>query len=219
MGQTLIETLHAEFCKILLHVQRKTTSNACRAEVGQYPLIIKATKIANKFWKHLKYNDPLSYHYQAPQCQELSKEKSPLIQLVLGLSSQTCSTNTLKPQDQKIQSIRINRTTTQSKQNTLLTGKQAQSKRQCCLALNGQYTVAKYLTMVSDEYLRKTQAQCTSSVSTALALRRGNRKTQLPVEEWLCNHCTTADTETELHFLTKCKKYKTIRECHFQRPL
>ena len=36
-----IEILHAEFCKIILHVQRKTTNNACRAELGQYPLIIK----------------------------------------------------------------------------------------------------------------------------------------------------------------------------------
>ena len=92
------ETLHAEFCKSLLHVQRTTTNNTYRAELGQYPLIIKTQKRAIKFWKHLKYGDPLSYHDQALQCQELSKEKSPLIQLVLGLSSQTCSTNTLKPQ-------------------------------------------------------------------------------------------------------------------------
>ena len=48
------ETLHAEFCKILLHVQRKTTNNVCRAELGQYPLIIKTQKRAIKFWKHLK---------------------------------------------------------------------------------------------------------------------------------------------------------------------
>ena len=95
---TPIETLHAEFCKILLHVQRKTTNNACRAELGQDPLIIKTQKRAIQFWKHLKFSDLLSYHYQALQCQEQSKEKSPLIQLVLGLSSQTCSTNTLKPQ-------------------------------------------------------------------------------------------------------------------------
>ena len=66
-------------------------------ELGQYPRIIKTQKRAIKFWKHLKYSDPLSYYYQALQCQELSKEKSPLIQLVLVLSSLTCSTNSLKP--------------------------------------------------------------------------------------------------------------------------
>ena len=34
-----IEILHAEFCKTVLQVQRKTQNNACRAELGQYPLI------------------------------------------------------------------------------------------------------------------------------------------------------------------------------------
>ena len=97
----------------------KNNNNAYRAELGQCPLIIKTKIRAIQFLKHLKYSDPLSYHYQALQCQELSKEKSPLIQLVLGLSSETCSTNTLKPQDQNIQSIRINQITTQSKQNCI----------------------------------------------------------------------------------------------------
>jgi hypothetical protein len=42
----------------------------------------------------------------------------------------------------------------------------------------------------------------------SLAIEKGrHRKTWLPVEERLCNHCTTAEPETELPFLTKCKKY------------
>ena len=32
-----IETLHAEFCKSILHIQRKTPNNACRVELGRYP--------------------------------------------------------------------------------------------------------------------------------------------------------------------------------------
>jgi hypothetical protein len=64
------QTLHAEFFKILLHVQRKTTNNASRAELGQYPLNNKYKKIAITFWKHLKYSEPLTYYYQALQCQE-----------------------------------------------------------------------------------------------------------------------------------------------------
>ncbi len=34
-----IKTLHAEFCKSILRVQRNTPNNACRAELGQYPRI------------------------------------------------------------------------------------------------------------------------------------------------------------------------------------
>jgi hypothetical protein len=52
----------------------------------------------------------------------------------------------------------------------------------------------------------------------SLAIEKArHRKTWLPVEERLCNHGTTAEPETVLHFLTKCQKYKTIRECHFPK--
>ncbi len=47
-----IETLHAELCKNILHVPRHTTNNACRAELGKYPLITKIQKRAINFWKH-----------------------------------------------------------------------------------------------------------------------------------------------------------------------
>ena len=40
-------------------------NNACRAELGQYPLILKSQKRAIKFCKHLKYSDPISYHCNA----------------------------------------------------------------------------------------------------------------------------------------------------------
>ncbi len=53
-----IETLHAELCKNILHVHQHTTNNACRAELGKYPLISKIQKRAIKFWKHLKLSDP-----------------------------------------------------------------------------------------------------------------------------------------------------------------
>ena len=52
-----IETLHAEFCKIS-RLHRCAINNACRAELGQYPLIIKIQKRAIKFWMHLKSSDP-----------------------------------------------------------------------------------------------------------------------------------------------------------------
>ena len=56
--------------KSILKVHRCATNNACRAEWGQYPLIIKIQKSAIKFWKHLKSSDPHSYHYKDLQYQE-----------------------------------------------------------------------------------------------------------------------------------------------------
>ena len=39
------ETLHAELCKSILRTQRKTTNNACRAELG--PFYTKETRCAD----------------------------------------------------------------------------------------------------------------------------------------------------------------------------
>ena len=112
------ESLHAEFCKMILHVQRKTPNNACRAELGQYPLLINIEKRAIKFWQHLNHSDPNSYHYKALKCQELSIEKSPLSQLVLRLTALT-PTNTDQPQanSTKTQEIRVNQIISQHKEN------------------------------------------------------------------------------------------------------
>ena len=33
------KSFHAEFCRFILHVHRNTPTNACRAELGRYPLI------------------------------------------------------------------------------------------------------------------------------------------------------------------------------------
>ncbi len=60
-----IEALHAGFCKSILRVQRNTPNNASRAELGQYPLLMRIEKQAIKFWKHLRMSDPNSYHFKA----------------------------------------------------------------------------------------------------------------------------------------------------------
>ena len=83
-----VEALHAELCKIILGVHRHTANNACRAELGQFPLIIKIQKRAIKFYQHLKSSEPQSYHYKALQCQELNKNKSPFCQLITQLCPQ-----------------------------------------------------------------------------------------------------------------------------------
>ena len=105
-------------CMQKLH--RNTTNNACRAELGQFPLLIKIQKRAIKFWEHLKQSDPHSYQYKALQHQELSKANSPLTQLALNLSSYTLThTNTslVQGQNKNTKLIRINQIATQLKQN------------------------------------------------------------------------------------------------------
>ena len=134
------ESLHAEFCRNILKVQRKTPTNACRAELGRFPLIIPIQKRALKFWQHLKFSNPNSLQYKALKTQELSPKPSPLRQLVLRL------TNPLTPNTQQPQSstadqspIRVNQIIRHSK-NTYLehwdSETRTQSKLQNYRALN-----------------------------------------------------------------------------------
>ena len=94
--------LHAEFCKNILCVQRKTPNNACRVELGRYPLMIKIQKRAVKFYNYLKGSDSQTFHNKAITYREMNLEKSPLSKLVLGLCSQTqpiepLDSNTIRP--------------------------------------------------------------------------------------------------------------------------
>ena len=71
-----IETLHTQICKSILKVNRATPNNSCRAELGQYPLLITIQKRAVKFYQHLKRSDPSSYQAEALRCQEQNRHRS-----------------------------------------------------------------------------------------------------------------------------------------------
>jgi hypothetical protein len=75
--------------------------------------------------------------------------------------------------------------------------------------------MTNYLAMVTDQNHRKTLTKYRLS-KHSLAIEEGrHRKTWLPLEERLCNHCTPAELETERHLLTKCTKYSVKQlECH-----
>ena len=140
------------FCKSILQVYRINTNNACRAQLGQYPLLLKIQKRSTKYWLHLRQNDPHSFQHKALQSQEINR--SPLTQLVLlRLRPQTGSPSAL-PQDKSENiSIRLNQIITHQKQSYLThwnTKTHTQNKMQCYLALNRQYTVAPCLTTVTD---------------------------------------------------------------------
>jgi hypothetical protein len=66
------------------------------------------------------------------------------------------------------------------------------------LALNREYTVAEYLTTVTDPKRRKSLTMY--------------RKTWLSREDRLCAHCPQNEVETELHFLTSCQMYDQNRD-------
>ena len=83
---------------------------------------------------------------------------------------------------------------------------------QCYLALNRQYTTADYLSIMTDQQLKRTLTKYRLS-EHSLAIETG----RLPAEQRLCCHCSLSQPKTESHFLTKCEKYTNIRETHFPK--
>ena len=205
------ETLHTELCKSILRTQRKTTNNACRAELGRYPLIIKVKKRALKFYNHLKESNPDTLHNIALNHRE-KLQGCPLSKLVQELYTQT------QAQQPDGKPIRPNLIIRKQKENYMTYWKettQNQSKMECYLTLKREYTFAEYLSTVNDPKLRKTLTRYRLS-EHSLAIEKGrHRQTPLPREDRLCTHCTQNVVETELHFLTTCPLYQDIRDSYF----
>ena len=86
-----------------------------------------------------------------------------------------------------------------------------QSKLECYLALNRQYTVAEYLTTVTDPNLRKALTMYRLS-EHSLAFERGRRRqTWLSREDRLCAHCPQHEVELSCTSYPPAK-YMTILE-------
>ena len=118
-----IETLHVEFCRNILKIQRKTPNNACRAELGHYPLMINIQKRALKFWMHLNSSPQDTLQFKAMKAQELSHEKSPLGQLVMKLTNPltqlTQNTEQFHTSTAYHQQIKVNKVMKQTKKSYL----------------------------------------------------------------------------------------------------
>ncbi len=116
--------------------QRNTPNKACRAELGQYPLLMHIEEQAIKFWKHLKMSDPSSSHFKTLKNHEVNPEQSSLIQMVLKLQKQTNTANNIQHQDTETS---IHQIIKAQKENDLTYWNgttEKPSKLQCYLALN-----------------------------------------------------------------------------------
>ncbi len=87
--KTSIEKLQLEMIKNILGVHRSTSNDACRAELGFYPLKIEIQKRCVQFWHHLHQSDPDSIQYKALLANETSAESHPLNTLAHQLVHKT----------------------------------------------------------------------------------------------------------------------------------
>ena len=133
MGKHQIDTLNAEFYKSVLCVQQQTPNNACRAELGRYPLIIEIQKRALTFYNHLKESDTDILHNKNLDRRE-TLERSTLSQLILRLYSQAqAETPDRNP-------VRLNQIVRKQKENYLTNQLKKERKNQLKTTANWNAT-------------------------------------------------------------------------------
>ncbi len=94
---------------------------------------------------------------------------------------------------------------------------QDQSRLQCYLKLNREYSLADYLVSVRNITHRHLLTKYRLS-DHQLAIERGrHKKTWFPKEERICNECRSGSVETEEHFLLHCDKYTSLRDALYSQ--
>lgn len=164
------KNFNAEFCRYILHTYRKTPTNACRAEIGRYPLVINIQKRAFKCLNHQK-SSPIEY---------------PLCQLVLRLTNCLLS-DTLGPVSQQhCFATQVEKPILNWKKKT-----KNQSRFECYLALKKDYELAENLSTVR---VRKQRHILTKYRRRDHKLRKGRfKKSWQSKDKRIRGHCSTGE--------------------------
>ncbi len=214
-NKTSIEKLQLEIIKNILGVHRSTSNDACRAELGLYPLKIEIQKRCVQFWHHLHQSDPDSIQYKALLANETSAESHPLNTLAHQLvhKTQLLTDYSFTPKT-IIKEIDTNLKDIHDESLKIQFG--LQNKLQCYSTLNRTTTFANYLLI---KPFKERQILSKYRLSDHdLEIERGrHRQTWTEREQRICRHCDLQQIEDEKHFLMMCPKYLHVRETFLPR--
>ncbi len=213
--KTSIEKLQLEIIKNILGVHRSTSNDACRAELGFYPLKIEIQKRCVQFWHHLHQSDPDSVQYKALLANETSAESHPLNTLAHQLvhKTQLLTDYSLKP---KTITKEIDTNLKDTHDESLQIQFDLQNKLQCYSTLNRTTKFANYLLI---KPFKERQILSKYRLNDHdLEIERGrHRQTWSEREQRICRHCDLQQIEDEKHFLMMCPKYLHVRETFLPR--
>ncbi|KAA0708101.1 hypothetical protein E1301_Tti023590 [Triplophysa tibetana] len=204
-----VEIFQLEFCKNILGTHRNTSNLGCRAELGKFPLLSEIQKRASKFWFHLSESSPDNYHHSAFRHNTSHPESDPFLHLL--------NKHQLNSSDQFRQSkLRHILNTTQEEYLLYWQNKINEvNKLTCFRKIRTDYNLAPYLLKLKDYRQRKLVSKYRLS-DHSLCIETGrHRQNWTSRDHRLCSNCTDGVVEDELHFLTQCSKYQSIRQKYF----
>ena len=219
-----IESVHIKFCKMLLGVNKTSSNNACRGELGRYPLTVRAKLRSLSFW--LKLTNPDINKLSTNAYNEIKNkddkvfwsQKIKTILFHIGLGEIWINRNHVPPNDkktkyliqQRLQDIEI-QTWLSNIHNDSRKDSQQKNKLRTYRTFKTEYEYEDYLHQITNINHRIALTKLRiSNHQLEIEVGRYIRPYKKP-EDRICQLCKT-EVEDEFHFLLKCQQYQEKRK-------
>ena len=206
-----IEKAHLRFCKSYLGVNKKATNDACRAELGRFPLKLNIDQKLLNYILHLKAQPETTIVHQALR---ISKQ--------LYSKRQNCFytnvTNLLKQQNMTIDDLRtkneVNLYVTKSRKAYIELWKnrlENSKKLEFYKTLKNDYNCEQYLNIIDDPLQRRDYTKFRISNHNLMIEHGRYGNTKVLKEKRLCIVCNSDQIENEMHLIFSCSCYNEHR--------
>ena len=205
-----IENVHTMFCKHILGVNKQTTNYGVWLELGKTPLMIFAQKAAIKNWVRIRRGDANHYlKISYKNAQEDSLEWLSRIELTLSaIGMGDIFRNDMGINTRIIPGIVSQRLTDIFHQEAFSTISNETSKLRTYSMVKSMIGFENFLNNITNLNHRKSLSKLRLS-SHKLMIEIGRHK-RIVAKERFCPFCINV-VEDEIHFVTKCKTYDTLR--------
>jgi hypothetical protein len=213
-----IEKLNIKLCKYILGVNKKSTNIAVKAELGQFPLTIKALDLAFKFWHRLAFLEPEVLVKKAYLDTLMTTHKNyngwskSLLNLLQSINLDEIWENQINGESFNVVPIKQNLENIYTKQwNTSLS---KSSKLKTYYQIKNEFKLENYLLTLPLKTRRNLTKLRISAHLLASEFGRYSRPVT-PPEKRLCQYCDLNCVENEYHFIMECPFYQFERENAF----
>ena len=211
---TPTEQLHLKFCKRILGVNKFSSNAACRAELGEFPLLTDIQENLIKYWYRISDLPDNNITKQAFQEQkELNLHWFSTVKNIV--TKNTASLSSATPQKLPPSKIKHIRNNIRQRYIDLWMSNVANNKKlRTYIKFKNSYTFEPYLFQrILKHKIIMTRFRISSHV---LEIEKG-RHTQpkTPLEDRICKHCCQNKIENEEHFFMECPSYQTERQKFF----
>ena len=217
-----IENLHMQFCRQILGVQKNTTTHGVLLELGRTPLMLEAQRLSLKNWERIKDEKGNILLCQSHQ-NACTKNLDWYQKIKDLLSNHGMQYRLTDPSQKNTANAFIGRAKDMFHQEAFTQIKNPESKLRTYGLIKQEIGREEYLLQIKNTKIRQKLTKFRLS-NHKLMIETGRHVKPKPIdkEQRICPVCHLK-VEDEIHFLTECKIYDTLRkplidDCKTLRP-